>query len=302
MIHDSLEQFLAALRAGRRTLGRRGPGAGQGAACGPMALIMIEDAAEIETTLRHHLALGFARVAAFAPPDLPQPALTDPRLDWVRADTRSPSAGTDIVNAVTPAIPAGQWLYYCYNAEYLYFPFSEDRGIAELCAFLAEERRDAAACVTVDLYASDLTAHPDGLSREQAHFDRLGYFAHGRRDAQNRPLDRQVDIFGGLRWRFEEHVPPERRQIVRVALFRADRGLKLGEDHRFDRAAYNELQCPWHRSPTAAICSFRAAKALRRNPASRDVIASFDWAGATPFEWRARQLLDLGLMEPGQWF
>ena len=71
-------------------------------------------------------------MVAFAPPDLPQPALTDPRLDWVRADTRSPSAGTDIVNAVTPAVPAGQWLYYCYNAEYLYFPFSEDRGIAEL--------------------------------------------------------------------------------------------------------------------------------------------------------------------------
>jgi len=48
--------------------------------------------------------------------------------------------------------------------------------------------------------------------------------------------------------------------------------------------------------------SFRAAKALRRNPGSRYEIASFAWYNSVPFEWRSRQLLELGLMEPGQWF
>lgn len=59
---------------------------------------------------------------------------------------------------------------------------------------------------------------------------------------------------------------------------------------------------PWHRSPTVAIASFRAAKALRRNPASRETIGGFDWPGASRFDWHSRQLLDLGLIEPGQWF
>lgn len=291
MTYDSLDRFLTALRK-----------TGRDALTGPIALVLIEDAVEVESTLRHHLALGFTRVVAFAPSDLPRPALSDPRLDWVQADTRTEAAGIDIVNAVIVGAAPGQWLFYCYNAEYLYFPFSEDRGVAELCAFLAEERRDTVPSVTVDLYAPDLATDPDGISLAQARLDRLGYFSHGRRDAQGHALDRQVEIFGGLRWRFEEHVPKDRCQILRVPLFRTVPGLTLGTDHRFDTPEYNTLQCAWHRSPTAAICSFRTAKALRRNPASRDVIDGFDWAGSERFEWRARQLLDLGLMEPGQWF
>ena len=286
MEHASLERF---------TSTRHG-------ATGPVALVLIEDEVEVESTLRHHLGLGFSRVVAFAPEDLPRRLPDEPRLDWVRTDTRREAAHAEIVNAVIAAAPPGQWLYYCYNAEYLVFPFSEDRGVAELCAFVAEERRDTVPCVTVDLYATDLAAHPGAVSRETAHLDRLGYFALDRHDAQGHALDRQQDIHGGLRWRFEEHVPPERRQILRIALFRAAPGLRLGVDHRFDRAEYNTLQCPWHRSPTAATVSFRAAKALRRNPASREAIDGFDWPGATPFDWTSRQLLELGLIEPGQWF
>jgi hypothetical protein len=26
------------------------------------------------------------------------------------------------------------------------------------------------------------------------------------------------------------------------------------------------------------------------------------WHNSAPFEWHSQQLLDLGLMEPGQWF
>jgi hypothetical protein len=60
--------------------------------------------------------------------------------------------------------------------------------------------------------------------------------------------------------------------------------------------------CPWHNSPTAALCSFRAAEALKRNPASPRATDTFLWRCSTPFAWHSRQLLDLGFMEPGQWF
>ena len=53
---------------------------------------------------------------------------------------------------------------------------------------------------------------------------------------------------------------------------------------------------------TAAIASFRAAKALATNPGSREAIGSFRWRNSEPFQWKAQQLMDLGLMEPGQWF
>ncbi|MGR3463743.1 glycosyltransferase family 2 protein [Limimaricola sp.] len=290
MEYDGIERFTRMLRRAR------------GIPQGPIALVLAEDAVELDSTLRHHLDLGFSRVVAVVPEDLPRPGFEAPRLDLLRAETRGPQAGIDIVNAVIAAAAPGQWLFHGYNAEYLFFPFSEDRGVADLCAFVAEERRDTVPCVTVDLYATDLQAHPDGVSREGAHLDRIGYAAQDRFDAQGRALERQQEIHGGLRWRLEEHIPPARRQILRSALFRAAPGLRLGPDHRLNREEYNTLQGPWHRSPTAATLSFRTAKALRRNPASREAMTGFDWPGSVRFEWRSRQLLDLGLIEPGQWF
>ncbi|WP_432255636.1 glycosyltransferase family 2 protein [Limimaricola sp. AA108-03] len=290
MEHDGIERFAAALRKARHGFS------------GPVALVLIEDGIEVESTLRHHLDLGFSQVVAIAPDDLPRPDLSDPRLAWVRGETRRDGACADLVNAVIAAAAPGQWLFYCYNAEYLFFPFSEHRGVANLCAFVAEERRDSVPCVTLDLFAADLEAHPTGVTCAAAHLDRIGYYARDRYDAQGRLMERQPEIHGGLRWRLEEHVPADRRQILRIALFRTAPGLRLGADHRFNQAEYNTLQCPWHRSPTAATASFRTAKALRRNPATREAINGFDWPGATPFAWRSQQLLDLGLIEPGQWF
>jgi hypothetical protein len=53
---------------------------------------------------------------------------------------------------------------------------------------------------------------------------------------------------------------------------------------------------------TAAVCSFRTAKAPKRNPGSTYEINTFMWHNSAPFEWHSQQLLDLGLIEPGQWF
>ncbi len=289
MHYSSLKDFLA---RGAAVLGK-----------GPVALVFCEDEVEIDTTLRHHQQLGFRAVVAFMPavftlpPDLRE---TVQRVDY---EMTREGALQSAVGAVNEAAP-GLWLFYCYNAEYLFFPFIETRTIGELLAFHSEERRDAMLSYVIDLYAGDLGRFPNAVSLDEAYMDRSGYYALARPDPanHNHPKERQLDFYGGLRWRYEEHVPQVRRKIDRIALFRAKPGLRLRDDHTFSDEEYNTYACPWHNNLTCAIASFRTAKALKSNPGSTFDIQTFRWHNSTMFEWHSRQLLDLGLMEPGQWF
>ena len=269
---------------------------------GPIAIILIEDAAAVAESLLHHLRLGFRHILALSPepvalPDDPKGRITN--LIW---NTRLPDAHVGAVNAVSKAVAPGTWLYYCYNAEFLFFPFSESRRVGEMLTFHVEERRDAMLTYVVDLYAPDLTVCPDAVDLEQAMFDRTGYYALGRPDRQGGFRERQLDFYGGLRWRFEEHLPPDRRRIDRIALFRTEKTLQLLPDHRLSVEEYNTYACPWHNNLTAAVASFRVAKALARNPGSREHIRDFTWRNSIRFHWDSHQLMELGLMEPGQWF
>lgn len=272
---------------------------------GPIAIILVEDGAAIGATLTHHLRSGFKTLlvlSAHPIPDGAVPPESASRIVNLRYNARQGSAHTAAVNAVIEAVPDDTWLYYCYNAEFLFFPFSETRTIGEMLAFHAEERRRAVLSYVIDLYAPDLQRFPDAVSLSEAMFDRNGYYALGRKDRQGGFHERQLDFFGGLRWRFEEHLPKERRRIDRIAIFRTTPGLKLLPDHRFNIQEYNTYSCPWHNNLTAAITSFRVAKALASNPGSRQVIRDMTWRNSHPFRWNAQQLMDLGLMEPGQWF
>ena len=287
MIHSSLTDFLT---TGRAALAR-----------GPIAIILMEDDIEVDTTLRHHLDAGFRQVVAIGNSDIVVAADIIQRVSRVHHDARTESILDDAVNGIIDAAP-GQWIYYAYNAEYLFFPFCETRTVGEMLAFSTEERRDSLLTYVVDLYAGDLRTHPNAVSMEDAHLDKSGYYALARKDSEDNMAERQLDFYGGLRWRFEEHIPPPRRRIDRVSLFRARQGLRLRGDHTFNMPEYNTYACPWHNSLTAALCSFRTAKALRRNPGSAPHIKTFKWHNSAPFRWQSQQLLDLGLMEPGQWF
>jgi hypothetical protein len=270
---------------------------------GPIALIMAEDPVEVDTTIRHHLNAGFRAVILLAPDALAVPAELAELVHRVSYDVHGDTALPDAVNAVIDAAE-GTWIYYCYNAEYLFHPFCETRNIREMIAFHAEERRDAILSYVVDLYAGDLDRFQNAVSLEDALLDRSGYYALGRPDLANKsyPKERQLDFFGGLRWRFEEHVPQPKRKIDRISIFRAKKGLRLRPDFTFTDEEYNTYACPWHHNLTVAVCSFRTAKALRTNPGSRFDINSFRWRNSTEFQWHSQQLMDLGLMEPGQWF
>ncbi len=270
---------------------------------GPVALIFAEDDVELGSTVRHHLSLGFASVITFLPPAFALPDDVAAKTARVDHDVLADSY-VAAVNSIIDAAPPRTWLYYCFNAEYLFFPFCETRSVGELLTFHAEERRDAMLAYVVDIYAGELDRHPSAVALDDAWLDKSGYYALARPDptGDGRPKDRQLDFFGGLRWRYEEHVPTPRRNIDRIALSRTKPGLKLREGHVFSDEEYNTYACPWHHNLTAAIASFRAAKALKRNPGSTFGIPTFKWHNSVRFEWNSRQLLDLGLMEPGQWF
>jgi len=270
---------------------------------GPIAIVMAEDAVEVDTTLRHNIAAGFVQTLLFAHDGIAIPAELEAQVHRIAYNVHEDAAMITVVNRLIEATP-GLWLYYCYNAEYLFHPFCETRNIREALTFHQEERRDAVLSYVIDLYAKDLNQHPNAVSLEDAYLDRSGYYALGRPDAanHNHPKERQLDFFGGLRWRFEEHIPLPRRKIDRIAIFRAKPGLILRPDFTFSDEEYNTYACPWHHNLTTAIVSFRTAKALRTNAGSMFDIHSFRWHNSTPFAWHSQQLMDLGLMEPGQWF
>lgn len=265
---------------------------------GPHAILLIEDPAEVDSTIAHLRETGFREVIAVGSAEL---LPDDPKLHAISHDIHRENALSDVVNAVIKACP-GVWLHYCYNAEYLYFPFCETRNVREMIAFNVEERRDTVMTFVVDLYSNDLGQHPNAVSRDAAHLDKSGYYALARFTEGGEQLERQFDFFGGLRWRFEEHVPWLRRRIDRVSLFKAKKGLELRENHTFNLEEYNTYACPWHHNITAAVCSFRTAKALMTNPGSMYEIPHFWWSNSEKFNWSSNQLLELGLMEPGQWF
>ncbi|MEM8981214.1 MAG: hypothetical protein AAGD04_17200 [Pseudomonadota bacterium] len=270
---------------------------------GPIAVIFVEDSIEVNSTISHHLGLGFGTIVVLAPEDLEiEVRLSEKVIRITYRAVQSPDFA-DFLNKIIAKAPK-RWIYYCFNAEYLYYPFCETRRIGEMLAFHAEERRAAMLTYVIDIYAENLHHYPNAVDRQSAHLDKSGYYALNREDPNKEwaAKDRQMDFFGGLRWRFEEHVPWEKRRIDRIGIFQSKPGLKVLADHRLSIEEMNTYACPWHNNLTAAICSFRTAKALKRNPGSTFDIQTFKWHNSTPFHWTSQQLMDLGLMEPGQWF
>ena len=131
---------------------------------GPVALIFAEDPVEVDSTLQHHLETGFRQVLLLADDAIPVAPELEARIHRISHDVHADDAVTEAVNRISAAAPAGSWIYYCYNAEYLFFPFCETRTVRDLLAFHTEERRDAMLTYVIDLYAGDLGQHPNGVA------------------------------------------------------------------------------------------------------------------------------------------
>lgn len=270
---------------------------------GPLSVVMAEDEVEVNSTLAHQFKIGFRDVVLLAPQGIEIAPEHEARVHVVTHEVHAPGSLIAAINQVIDRLP-GTWIHYCYNAEYLFYPFLESRRVRELLTFHTEERREAMMTYVVDLYAGDLAAAPNAVSLSDAWLDRSGYYALARKDPEKNwdAKDRQLDFYGGLRWRFEEHIPWDRRKINRISLFRAKPGLRLLPDFTLSDEEMNTYACTWHHNLTAAVCSFRAAKALTTNPGSRDAVKTFRWRNSSQFDWQSQQLMSLGIIEPGQWF
>ncbi|MEM7320811.1 MAG: hypothetical protein AAF408_17545, partial [Pseudomonadota bacterium] len=147
---------------------------------GPVAMIFVEDEVEIATTMRHHLQCGFHAVLALMPDAMLLPADVEGNIHRIPFDCGPEDAVVEAINALIEAAP-GIWMYYCFNAEYLFYPFCETRSIGEMLAFHGEELRDAMLTYVIDLYADDLDAFPNAVSLDRAHLDKSGYYAQSRK-------------------------------------------------------------------------------------------------------------------------
>ena len=154
---------------------------------------------------------GFRAILVFVPPGIPHPAAFAPQVHSIRYDTLSEGAVDRAINRVIRRVP-NTWMYYCYNAEY---PFCESHSISEFLAFNKQEERAAVVTYIIDLYAANLRAHPNAVCTQTAQIDSVGYYAQARVDPSHHNFhkERQLDFFGGLRWRFEQYVPSANRKI-----------------------------------------------------------------------------------------
>lgn len=266
----------------------------------PLAVVFSEDGFLVAETVERLRSLGFTQIVLIdSTPDGPGDDLAD-SLDWVSLFFRNSIQVASILDFIIESSP-GRWIFWCYNGEFLFFPHCETRSIADVVTFMEEERRESVATMVVDLFSDAFIEGFGEDPRQSASLDTSGYFGLQRYEGSE-PLERQFDVIGGLKWRFEEHIPWQQRQVSRVSLFRAAAGLEIDGNGQFNEPEYNTISCPWHHNLTIAVASFRTARGLVHNPGSRSEIRSFLARQSAPFEWTSRQLLELGFMEPGQWF
>ena len=121
----------------------------------------------------------------------------------LRYDTLTNGAVPQVINAVINAAP-NIWMYYCYNAEYLFYPLCETRSIGEFLAFNTSEDHNAIMIFVIVLYAADLTTTPNAVSLADAIIDATRYYALAFTDPDNHnsPKEQQLDFYSGLRWQF----------------------------------------------------------------------------------------------------
>lgn len=189
----------------------------------------------------------------------------------------------------------GRWVLWLWNGEFFVFPFDETRCLSELTTFLKDERRKLLYTYALDLYAWQLPPDDSDLAQVELHFDRIGYHAFPK-------PNQQLRLFGGLGWRFEDLTPPGMQQIGRTALLKAEKGVHLNREMLFGESDFDSVSCPWHNNPTGAVMTLRRAARIMAHPAFPDSAHHLFWAGSERFNWSSDQLLQLGMIEPGQWF
>lgn len=253
---------------------------------GPIAVMLCDDGRLAAETARWLAERGFAATLALGPAAA---AAGDDAIQ-IAARALDDEGRAHALNRLIAA-HAGDWMLVCRPGEFLFFPYCRDRSVRDLTDFLETERRSSATAYAIDLYGRE--PDPD-FPLEEAFFDAAGWYAfdHG---------GGAVEVYGGLGWRFEEHLPARELRVNRPALFRAAPLARIKPDLWFEEPEMNAVACPWHHNPTLALMSVRRTRRLLSSQGFAASGRSLLWPRSTRFEWRSEQLSALGFIEPGQW-
>lgn len=299
----------------------------------PVAVLFCDTRLLAAASARWLAGLGAGRLVAVGPPavrdalDMAVDAAALPA-ERVEAALAAPQEEAALLARIA-ARAQGRWVIWCRNGEFPVFPWWETRSLGDLAAFQAGERRRGAGGWTVDLYAGDMAEaverdDPGWEPPARCWFDGAGIFARrGPRATWERPAPRRPApaglgalrrrravasedsaprIYGGLAWRHAEDLPDPPPRLDRTPFFAAAPGLRPDAELRFGDPAVDGFEGRWHRSPTMAVMSFRAAARLLSDPVLAAARPDFRWSGSRPWDWRSASLLDAGIIEPGQWF
>ena len=267
---------------------------------GAVAFVFVDDPHWVTETLEHLERHGFARVYAVGK-SIEGFLHQSENVVWLDLPQITNKTAVDILNSKMADL-TGHWTYYCFNGEFFHFPFDETRKIDDFTSFLAEERRITALSTKIDLYPATHIEDLNTLGLGQCWLDRVGYYSNTGKDRNGRDIDNSLNILGGFRWRLSEFLPDDSQGLNRNTLFLPHPNLKMQSDFRFESAEYETAHARWHRSPTTVTASIRAYKYLREQNNAEEIIGNLRFRGSSPYQKRAQQFMELGFMEPGQWF
>ena len=258
---------------------------------GIVAILLCESDRHADASARRLVAQGVGSIIAVGASE----TLGDPGVPVIRIEEAPHPKPLPVMLQTLLRALAGRWVLWLWNSEFLVFPFCETRRLNDLADFLGDERRLSIYGYTLDLYAKTLPAPADDPTGVNLYFDRLGYYAFPREGDF-------LQLRGGLGWRFEEYTPPTMQSIGRTIMLKPDAAISVTRDLTFGDTIYDTVNCPWHHNPTAAVMSLRRTRRIMAHPGFAGVADRLIWPGTTQFDWTSRQLLEIGMIEPGQWF
>jgi hypothetical protein len=216
----------------------------------------------------------------------------------------------------------GRWCLSLDLNDMLVYYRSETRQIGDLIDFLESENRDHIFAQIIEMYGSEraMDLNPqDDLLDKLCYFDPYGYAT----EARSGPFD-NVIVRGGLQRRTLFSTRPLQAPILsRIPLAKWTRFKSyIAETQVMLPKQMNVPHSPWHSTPTACLLRFALAneddqlemaarvelsnsirafahssylgtKGLREQSLRREFSARFE---------RSEDLVDFGLLNPGQWF
>jgi hypothetical protein len=277
--------------------------------------------------LQHHRRLG---IAEFVFLDLsvagdlavrlaaePGCAVWAPRSDW------RPGEAVHMLNALRHRYAHRRWCLSLESTDLFVYHRCEGRRIQSLLDFVSSEHRDHVFALVVDMYAEQpaagLVVPADAAAAHLLpYFDPIGY--HTAEPA----TDRSVTVRGGPRRRTQfAAMPWESPALDRVPLVKWRRIYGYVDDtSRLHPPRLNTPHAPWHSSPTGCLLRLAlldcAPDGAARRPAAATDAAATDAAAtdaaATDLAelslhnavsrryTSSADLVDCGLLNPGQWF